>query len=93
MKQVCGLCTDPAPLVNVHHSCDQAKHKSKQQSLVNFFAALSEAVGVFNDFSQLDTATQKEMLQSCRDSVQFYLNRILKVAKEQYAQISRLDRH
>jgi len=45
---------------------------------------LLEAVAIFNDFSEVDDAIKKEMLQGCRDSAQFYLNRILKESKEKY---------
>ena len=48
----------------------------------SFISALLEAIAIFNDFSSVDAAIRKEMLQGCRDSTQFYLNRILKESKE-----------
>jgi hypothetical protein len=47
-----------------------------------FISALTEAIAIFNDFSSMDAEIKKEMLQGCRDSTQFYLNRIIKESKE-----------
>ena len=66
----------------MYAALSETKQKTKNLELVNFFAALVEAAAIFNDFSALEPAVKKEMLQSCRDSTQFYLNRILKEAKE-----------
>jgi len=59
-----------------------AKQKTKKLDNLVFISALTEAIAIFNDFSSLDAGIKKEMLQGCRDSTQFYLNRIIKESKE-----------
>ena len=59
-----------------------AKSKSKKYEISVFISALMEAIPIFTDFSSVDSKIKKELLQGCRESTQFYLNRILKESKE-----------
>ena len=67
---------------DVYEKLNIAKQKTKKLDLLLFLTALIEAIAIFNDFSSLEIQIKKEMLQGCRESTQFYLNRILKEAKE-----------
>ena len=76
------MSVDCGNLPTVYEKLASAKQKTKNLDLVVFISALLEAVAIFNDFSSVDVEIRKEMLQGCRDSTQFYLNRILKESKE-----------
>lgn len=72
----------PANAPSLYESLSTLKQRTKNTQVINFLAALLESLAAFNDFSSLDASIKKEMLQGCQESVQFYLNRILKEAKE-----------
>lgn len=82
MQSFVEAATGNKQLEQAYQDISGAKQSSKRLHLANFFAALCEAIAMYNNFSSLDQNTRKEMLQGCRDSTQFYLNRILKEAKE-----------
>lgn len=69
-------------LSNVYDMLTLTKQKTKNVDILIFLSALLEAIALFNDFSSLDQEIKKEMIQSCKDSTQFYLNRLLKESKE-----------
>lgn len=71
-------CPHSAP--EIYSSLSGIKASSKNLQLQNFLAALLEAMNVFSQVS--DESLKKELIQGTRESVQFYLNRILKEAKE-----------
>lgn len=77
-----NVSKDGSTLADVYEKLTLAKQKTKNLDLLVFISALLEAIAIFNDFSSVDTEIKKEMLQGCRDSTQFYLNRILKESKE-----------
>lgn len=71
-------CPHSAP--EIYSSLSGIKASSKNLQLQNFLAALLEAMNAFSQVS--DESLKKELIQGTRESVQFYLNRILKEAKE-----------
>lgn len=79
-----NVAKESESLSNVYEKLTLAKQKTKKLEILVFISALLEAIAIFNDFSAVDASLKKEMLQGCRDSTQFYLNRILKESKEKY---------